>query len=239
MFRSLPLAYPKTLPAHVGREWLTLNDDEPTFPNLLDAPTLPNLRRTRSGAGPEPAPAWPLPSQRVQQPQPPRHDSRPHGWLNAMALGASLILLLSLFGFLVLPSLTGHAGIFSSGKSAAQSSLGSATPTATRDTTAGWLLVAPTSVSFGCADHQRTQNIVLENRGSQQVHWQADFAATANQAAVALSPGNGDLGPGESTVIQLQSTTSSTGLQGIIRFTPSDPVAGPSASLSFTAVGCN
>lgn len=213
-----------------------MNDDEPTLPNLLDAPT---MRWLRPGARHESAPAWPIPQQRIPQPPPPRRDSRLHRWLNATALGATLILLLSLFSLLILLSLTSHSGLFSSGRSGAQSSLGSGASTATSDTGGGWLQVAPTTVSFGCADHQRTQNVVLENRGPQQVHWQADFAGAADQAVISVSPGNGDLGPGESTVLQLQSTNSSTGLRDVIRFTPSDPQAGSSASLSFTLAGCN
>lgn len=214
-----------------------MNEDEPTHPNLLDAPTLPTVRRVQPGGKPEPAPTWPVRQQRIPQALPPRRDP-PHRWLSATALGATLILLLSLFSLLILFSLMSHSGLFSRGKSAAQSSLGSATPTATSNSTAGWLQVAPTTVSFGCADHQRTQSVVLVNRGTQQVHWQANFVETADQAVISVSPGNGDLGPGESTVIGLQNTNNSTALHDVILFTPADPAAGPSASLNFTTAGC-
>lgn len=223
-------------------------NDEPTFPNLHDEATLPDVRLDMRPdvrrVKPERPPTWPVPSQRVQPAQPSGRSRTPHGWLNATALGAGVILLLSLFSLLSLLSLTSHAGIFSSGKSAAQSSPGSSTPGSTGSTrgtapNTGWLQVAPTSVQFGCADHQRTQTVVLVNRGSSQIHWQASFTVPADQANVNISPENGDLGPGESTAIQLQSTTQSAGQQEAIRFTTSNSQAGPPASLSFTTAGCN
>jgi hypothetical protein len=212
-------------------------NDEPTLPNLHDEATLPNVRRVK----PERPPTWPVPSQRVQQAQPSGRSRQPHGWLNAVALGAGVILLLSLFSLLSLLSLTSHSGIFSSGKSAAQSSPGSSAPGSTHGATSGtgWLQVAPTSVQFGCADHQRTQTVVLVNRGPSQIHWQVSFSAPADQASVNISPGNGDLGPGESTAIQLQSATQSAGQQEAISFTATNSQAGPPASLSFTTAGCN
>src|SRR5215469_575938 len=109
-----------------------LNDDnDPTLPDLCDAPTLLEMRPLKHAVKREPPPAWPLPAQRVQHPQPPRHDPPSHRWLNATALGATLILLLSLFSLLVLLSLTSGTGILSFGRSISQIGPGSATATAT------------------------------------------------------------------------------------------------------------
>jgi hypothetical protein len=95
------------------------------------------------------------------------------------------------------------------------------------------------SVQFGCSDHQRTQVVVLENKGPQIVHWQATISVPADQAGVAISPGDGELGAGESTAIQLQSTSQYARPQQVIRFSVTDAQAGSPATVSFTAVGCN
>jgi hypothetical protein len=158
----------------------------------------------------------------------------------ATALGASAALLLSLLSLLGVLNLTSHTGLFAPSRPAGQSALGTSTAN-TSDSPApasGWLQVAPASVQFGCSDHQRTQIVVLENRGPQHVHWQASFAAPADQAGLAISPGDGELGAGESTAIQLQSTSQSARQQEIIRFSITDVQAGPPASVSFTTVSC-
>jgi hypothetical protein len=141
---------------------------------------------------------------------------------------------------LVVISLTGHIGIFAPSRPAGQPARGvsTASPPANPASGSGWLQVAPASVQFGCSDHQRTQIVVLENRGLGPVHWQASFSVSADQAGVAISPGDGDLGAGESTAIQLQNTSQSARQQEVIRFSVTQAQAGPPATVTFTAVGC-
>lgn len=209
-------------------------NDEPTLLDPLETPTLPDLRRIRPTKGP----TWPVPVERDQRPS--GRGRPPLGCMRAAVIGASIVLLLSLLGLLSVFNLTNSAGLFSRSRAAAQStsaaSMRNATPTATA--IFGWLQVAPSSVRFGCADHQRTQTVVLENHGSHQIHWQASFLVSVNQSGVEVSPGDGDIGPGESTAIQLQATTYSASQAETIHFNSTDPEAGSPASLSFTTMRC-
>ena len=210
-----------------------MQDDEPTLPDLRDPPTLLGLRRRTSQR--LPAPMWPISREREQRPA--AHGRAPFGWVIATALGASAVLLLSLLSLIGAINLTGHTGIFAPSRPAGQSA--TEVSTASRAPASGWLQVAPASVQFGCSDHQRTQIVVLENRGPGHVHWQASLPVPPDQAGVAISPGDGELGAGESTAIQLQSTSQSARQQEVIRFSVTNAQAGPPASVSFTAVGCN
>jgi len=216
------------------------NANETTLPDLSDAPTLLDLRRRMLQRFSPPM--WPIPPKREQRPAARGHS--PGEWAIATALGASAVLLLSLISLLGVISLTRHTGIFAasgpSGPSGARVSTPSptASPTASLAPASGWLQIAPASVQFGCSDHQRTQIVVLENRGPGHVHWQASLTVPPDQAGVAISPGDGDLGAGESTAIQLQSTSQSARQQEVIRFSANDAQAGPPASVSFTAVSC-
>jgi hypothetical protein len=220
--------------------------DEPKQPDLRDAPTQLDLHHAltlldvRQQKRPRlAAPKWPIPLDREQRPA--ASGRSPHGWVLATALGASAVLLLSVLSLLAMIGLTGRIGLFapsgSTGPSAPAPS--TASPTASTATASGWLQVAPTTVRFGCSDHQRTQIVVLENRGTGPVHWQASLVVSPDEAGVAISPGDGDLGAGESTAIQLQSTSQSARQQIVISFGATDAQAGPPASVSFSAVGCN
>src|SRR5262249_20811933 len=153
----------------------------------------------------------------------------------------SLLSLLSLLNVLGVIRLTQYTGIGASSGSAGQSGPKAATtsPTASPTPTSGWLQVSPTSVEFGCSDHQRTQIVVLQNRGPGHVHWRAGLSGSPDQAGVAISPGDGDLGPGESTAIQLQSIGGTARQEVAIYFSVTDAQAGPPVSVSFTATGCN
>jgi hypothetical protein len=211
--------------------------DEPTLPDLSDAQTLLDVRH-RKPQRPSP-PMWPIPLQREQRPA--AHGRSPFWWVIATALGASAVLLLSLVSLLGVISLTSHTGILAPSRPAGQSAPGvsTASPSANPAPASDWLQVAPASVQFGCSDHQRTQIVVLDNRGPRPVHWQASLSVPADRAGVAISPGDGELGAGESTAIQLQSTSQSARQQEVIRFSATDAQTGPPASVSFTAVGCN
>jgi hypothetical protein len=178
---------------------------------------------------------WPILREREQRPV--ARGRSPFGWVIATALGASAVLLLSLLSLLGVINLTSHTGIFAPSRQAGQSA--TEVFTASPASASGWLQVAPASVQFGCSDHQRTQIVVLENRGPGPVHWQASLSVSADQAGVAISPGDGELGAGEGTAIQLQRTSQSARQQEVIRFSATDAQAGPPASVSFTAVGCN
>jgi hypothetical protein len=220
--------------------------DEPKRPDLRDAPTQLDLHHAltlldlHQQKRPHfPAPKWPIPLDREQRPAAPARSSQ--RWLLAIALGASAALLLSIFSLLAVIGLTNHTGLFaprgSTGPSAPAPS--TASPTASAAPASGWLQVAPATVQFGCSDHQRTQIVVLENHGTGPVHWQASLSVPADRAGMAISPGDGDLGAGESTAIQLQSTSRSARQQIVISFDATDAQAGPPASVSFSAVGCN
>jgi hypothetical protein len=211
--------------------------DEPTLPDLPDAPTLLDLRHRKPQA--PPPPVWPIPQ---RPPRPAAHGHSPFGWVIATALAASAILLLSLLSLLGVINLTSRSGIFApSSRPAGQSATAASTASAPANPApaSGWLQVAPASVQFGCSDHQRTQIVVLENRGPRPIHWQASLSVPADQAGVAISPGDGDLGAGEGTAIQLQSTSRSARQQEVIHFSATDAQAGSPASVSFTAVGCD
>ncbi len=212
-----------------------MRHDEPTLPDFSDTPTVLDARHRKPQ---RPPPMWPIP-QRVQQPAARGHS--PFGWVIATALAASAVLLLSLLTLLGVINLTSGTGIFPPSKTAGQSATAASTAStaASPAPTSGWLQVAPASVQFGCSDHQRTQIVVLENRGPRPVHWQAGPSVPADQARVAISPGDGELGAGESTAIQLQNTSQSARQQEVIRFSVTDAQAGLPASVSFTAVGCD
>lgn len=210
--------------------------DESTLPDLRDAPTLLDWRRHRP---PRPTPPkWPIPVAHEQRPAARSHS--PSWWVIATALGASAVLLLSLLSLLSVIGLTSHTGLLAPSGPAGQSSpkVSTASPSASPAPASGWLQVAPASVRFGCSDHQRTQLVVLENHGPGPVHWQAFLSMPADQAGVAISPGDGELGAGESMAIQLQSTSQSARQREVIRFSATDVQAGPPASVSFTAAGC-
>jgi len=220
----------KTPGTHTGRVPF-VQHDEPTLSDLPDPPTLLAMRRRKPQG--LPAPMWPIPREREQRPAP--RGRAPFGWGIVVALGASVVLLLGIL------SLTSFTGIFAPSRPAGQSAPGvsaASSPTSTAPSP-GWLQVAPASVQFGCSDHQRTQIVVLANRGPGHVHWQASLSVSADQAGVAISPGDGELGTGESTAIQLQRTSQSARQQVVIRFSVTDAQAGPPASVSFTAVGCS
>jgi hypothetical protein len=208
-----------------------MHNDEPTPPEV---PELPH-------AAPGAPPIWPMPSAGDQR-------SRPQvpvaiGCLGAAALGGCVVLLFSV-GVLL-----GHAGFFPLARSPAHSAPGVSlpSPTLTPTTTpgAGWLQVDQTSVQLGCGQGegggQQTQVVVLANRGPQPVQWQVSLSVPTDQAGVEVSPSEGELASGASTTIQLQlhrHDQSAGQQQGVVRFVPETPEAGPPPSLTYTTVGC-
>jgi hypothetical protein len=104
--------------------------------------------------------------------------------------------------------------------------------------------VAPGSVSLGCAGDQRHQFVVLVNTGPQPVQWQANLSLPQDQAGVTVSPNQGQLNAGASVPLQIQSQPPAAGAQGsaiqqgVIRFAPLAPAAGPAPSVRYTAVSC-
>ena len=215
-----------------------MRHDEPTLPDFSDTPTVLDGRHRQPQ---RPPPMWPIPAPPQRTHWPATRGHSPFGWVIATALAASAVLLLSLLSLLGVINLTSRSGIFAPSKTAGQSATAASTAStaASPAPTSGWLQVAPASVQFGCSDHQRTQIVVLENRGPRPVHWQAGLSVPADQARVAISPGDGELGAGESTAIQLQNTSQSARQQEVIRFSVTDAQAGVPASVSFTAVSCN
>jgi hypothetical protein len=229
-----------------------------------DGPTIPNLSRQETGASADAQASgekliWPGGNERRRQQI--EIKETPGGYVSALAfgisLGANIVLLLALVGLLTLA----QAGAFSSGGAFGSSTRGAAlgSPSATSNSTpspsatTASLQIAPSSVQLGCVSGQRTQYVTLQNTGSTKVNWQATFSVSAQQAGVTVSPLRGQLAAGGSVPIQLQNTTRSngsqgaSGRQGVITFTPAasddnqdaTPVAGSSASLSYTTVGCH
>jgi hypothetical protein len=215
-----------------------MRHDEPTLPDFSDTPTVLDGRHRKPQ---RPPPMWPIPAPPQRTHRPATRGHSPFGWVIATALAASAVLLLSLLSLLGVINLTSRSGIFAPSKTAGQSAtaVSTASAPASPAPASGWLQVAPASVQFGCSDHQRTQIVVLANRGPRPVHWQTSLSVPADQARVAISPGDGELGAGESTAIQLQSTSQSARQQEVIRFSVTDAQAGLPASVSFTVVGCN
>jgi hypothetical protein len=100
--------------------------------------------------------------------------------------------------------------------------------------------VHPTSVQLGCGKHEQSQVVLLTNLGPQPVQWQASLSVPPDQAAVQLSPDTGQLDSGVSMTIQVQlhNQDQGTSQQGVIRFVPDDPEAGPPVGVSYTTVSC-
>jgi len=202
--------------------------DQPTPPDV------PQLPRTAPGA----PPLWPVPGAGDPRFRPALPGAL--GWLGclgATALGGCVVLL---FG---VGLLLGHAGVFPLSPSPAHSVSGGSVPSPTPSATpvTGWLQVTPTSVQVSCGQDQQTQVVVLANRGPQAVQWQASLSVPTDQAGIEVSPHEGTLASGASTAIQLQLHHQDQGAgqqQGVVRFVPETPEAGPPPSLSYTIVGC-
>jgi hypothetical protein len=93
-------------------------------------------------------------------------------------------------------------------------------------------------VQLGCDSGQQAQFVVLANTGSEDVQWQVVYSISADQAAVTISPRQGNVRAGTSMVIQIQSKRQSDGQQGVIHFDPDTSAAGTPPSLSYTTAGC-
>lgn len=220
-----------------------------------DQPTVPNLRRFDEHEHYEhydaPVPAWPSgaggeDSWRTEHPVGDRRS--PLRTLLGVSLGANALLLV-LVGLLS-ALLLAQAGAFAPhapGSGAPGATLSSPTTSATASPSsgAGWLTVAPTSVSLGCNGGQETQMVVLANTGQQDVQWQAEIIGSTGQAGIEVDPQEGELAAGASLTINLHNTThvgggqGSAGQRGVIRFTPEAPEAGAPPSLTYTTVGCH
>lgn len=221
-----------------------------------DQPTVPILGRYRPSASAESAnpgemPTWPASGDPTQHALGPNRP--PRGYVSATALGVSLganvVLLVGLLGLLLLS----RAGFFSPGTSTGHSSPGVSTPgsalsspTATSSAIplSGWLQVAPSTIHLGCDDGQKNQFVILQNSGPTKVRWQADLSVPGDQAGVSVAPDHGELDAGASMPLQIQNMTHSadaqgvSSQQGVMRFDPDNPDAGPPASLSYTTAGC-
>ena len=204
-----------------------MHNDHPTPPEV---PELPH-------AAPGAPPLWPMPSAGDQHSRPALPVAI--GCLGATALGGCVVLL---FG---MGLLLGQAGVFPLNRPPAHSAPGGPVPSPTSSLTttpvAGWLQVTPTSVQVSCGQDQQTQVVELANRGPQAVQWQASLSVPTDQAGIEVSPHEGTLASGASTAIQLQLHRQDQGAgqqQGVMRFVPETPGAGPPPSLSYTIVGC-
>jgi hypothetical protein len=211
-----------------------------------DTPTVPNLRWDAGARDPGQVPTWPG----TEAPAPPPAQA----WArHSVGLGISLVANGVLLASLVLVLLFARAGAFSPSSASAQSTLAGAVPTATPTTPrstprttsgSGWLQVTPSSVQLGCTGNQQTQFAVLLNTGPADVQWQVEPAGPPDQLGVDVGPRQGELPAGTSVAIQIHNTTQATGphgvsgRQGVIRFEPLVPAAGPPPQLQYTTVGC-
>jgi hypothetical protein len=167
----------------------------------------------------------------------------------AASLGVNVALLIGLVIVLVL----GHLGLLSPGGSSSGPSTPApavaVSPTAVSSPTpaTGWLQVSPSSVTLGCDNGQQTQFVVLKNTATAPVQWQATLSLPENSAGVDVGPNNGTIRPGTSMPIQIHNRTRANGSQGLatqqgsIQFNlvnSDTPGAGPSPSVSYTAMGC-
>jgi hypothetical protein len=176
--------------------------------------------------------------------------------VNPLVLGASLginvALLISLWSVLILDhgglaqrnSPVGSPSLAATTVSAAGLRFGTPTSVISPTPASGWLLIAPTSVQLGCKNGQQAQFIVLENTGTAPVQWQAIYSVPLNQVGVAVTPTSGTLNPGTGEPVEIQNQTLAsgpqgvTGQKGIIEFNPEMLGAGPSATLTYTTMGC-
>lgn len=203
-----------------------------------DEPTIPNLRGYDTGG-----PGWPVAD--GSKPRTTSRDAR--SALLGVSLGANVALLVSILCLLLLA----RAGYFAPTGSSSLSSSPHASPAASPSATAlstpsptalsGGLQVTPSSVSLGCNNGQQSQYVVLTNRGSDQVQWQAQFSLPNDQAGVTISPNQGQLRAGTSVALHLDNRSQGAGQQGVIRFTLAGPSSGAGAapSLSYTTMGCD
>lgn len=204
-------------------------------------PTIPNLRvydQDESGA----APNWPLVERRLPPP-PPSTGIDFRTMLLGISVGANVVLLIGLVGVLVFA----HAGVFAPSSSTPPASASTQNAKSTTQlpsvpsptTVTDWLQVDPTSVQLGCGDGQQTQSVVLSNRGSQELEWQADIPAGTDQPSIDLSPDHGQLDAGASVTVEIQRQHHSDGQQGLIHIEVAPQAAGSPTSLRYTVEGCD
>jgi hypothetical protein len=187
-------------------------------------------------------------------PAEPSRPSPPHP-ANSTLLGISLGLNVGLLFFLLVVLLLARSGVFAAGSIASNNHLPTTAPTSnpnsalssstahpvtpTAPAFSGGLQVTPSQVQLGCKNGQQTQFVVLMNASSDRISWQAELPVPTDQAGVSISPNQGDLKAGTSVTLQIQNRSHSSGQQGTIRFATDPPGAGSSASVSYTAMGCD
>jgi hypothetical protein len=215
-----------------------VQDDEPTVPQLpRQAHSTLSEREARG------LPSWP-----DNEPRLPRALGE---GISPIVLGASLAVSLFANGALLVALLSvllfARAGFFSPRSSSATHTPSPSGASATSHTSAvasptsseSWLEVAPTSVRLGCGEGQDTQFVVLENTGTADVQWQAQFSVSPDQAGVEVDPVQGDLSAGASSPIQIRNTAQGDARNGVILFAADSAVAGAPPSLSYTAASCS
>ena len=204
-----------------------------------DGPTVPNLRqydRFDQGERRE-IPPWPEADARSQRSSRGAR-SAVLGVSLALSLGANAALLIALLVLLALSRSGYFSPLSSSNPSSSPSASGNATPAPSPTTSSGWLHVAPTEVHVGCDNGQQTQYVVLANSGSEDIEWQAQFSVPADQAAVVVSPRQGEIRAGTSIVLRVQIRTRIGAQTGEIRFNSDTSAAGSSPTLTYTTVNC-
>ena len=210
-----------------------------------DGPPVPNQhwlgRNDARERAPGGMPTWPEADARQQQAPTSAGRSTPlAAGIIAVSLGANVALIVALLAVVLLA----RGGYFSSpsqpsvGASATSTAQNTPDPSPSATPSAGWLQVGPTSVQLGCNSGQQAQFVVLANTGAEDVQWQVVYSISADQAAVTISPRQGNVRAGTSMVIQIQSKRQSDGQQGVIHFDPDTAAAGTPPSLSYTTAGC-
>ena len=207
-----------------------------------DGPTVPNLRQydgydrfdqgERGGI-----PPWPETDARSQRSSRSAR-SAVLGVSLALSLGANVALLIALLVLLGLSRAGYFSPLGSSNPSSTPSVSGSVTPAPSPTTSSGWLHVAPAEIQVGCDNGQQTQYVVLANSGSEDIEWQAQFSVSADQAAVVVSPRQGEIRAGTSIVLRIQIRTRIGAQTGEIRFNSDTSAAGAPPTLTYTTVNC-
>src|SRR6185312_4497502 len=198
-----------------------------------DGPPVPNQhwlgRNDTRERAPGEMPMWPEADAYHQQAPTNGGRSTPlAAGIIAVSLGANVALIVALLAVVLLA----RGGYFSSppqpsvGASATSTAQSTPYPSPSATSTAGWLQVGPTSVQLGCDSGQQAQFVVLMNTGAEDVQWQAVYSVSADQAAVTISPRQGNVRAGTSMVIQIQSKRHADGQQGVIHFDPDTSAAG-------------
>lgn len=108
-------------------------------------------------------------------------------------------------------------------------------PTPTETPVVNWLTVRPANISLACGPKSKTVRITLRNLGPDHVWW---WASMPFFGGVSVTPGLGQLESGARVTVTVTNTSTFSGHQGTITFTPNTDQAGQPAHLSYQTLPC-